>query len=130
MPAGVSPNSNVGCSLIVMVNNCVDRSSFMVLLAVFRARRHSVTVGVGFGPLESVLADVMAVLKMDVRQGFGTIHLYRPDRSDLALASHRGAIDKIDLAKVESVVRGEGTISWGGPSATRHRDWRLEDVPV
>jgi GAF domain-containing protein/transcriptional regulator with XRE-family HTH domain len=62
--------------------------------------------------LESVLADVMVVLKMDGREGFGTIHLYRPDRSDLALAAHRGAIDKIDLAKVQSVVRGEGIISW------------------
>jgi GAF domain-containing protein/transcriptional regulator with XRE-family HTH domain len=62
--------------------------------------------------LESVLGDVMAVLKMDGREGFGTIHLYRSDRSDLALAAYRGAIDKIDLAKVQSVVRGEGTISW------------------
>jgi putative methionine-R-sulfoxide reductase with GAF domain len=57
-----------------------------------------------------VLESTLAAL--DVKDGFGMVHLYDAENDMLRLSAVYGDVENVDRARNHSVARGEGVVSW------------------
>jgi GAF domain len=77
------------------------------------------------GCLKSFLAACLEASGIPPRSGLGTIHLFEPETFTLHLAAASGRIDRPNLAKAQSVCKGDGIITW---VALRKRPLLIDDL--